>query len=596
MQYRIWRSAYTRFGGLNSLCPDDLTDETVTAVRAYTEQELQQIADNGFNAIWVHGVLANMTSHPEFPEFGIHAQQHIASMNELIQRAEKFGLKVLIYFQPVRSIAARNVKFWKHHADCMGQKEVAQEQVVTENLYDEIDMNCLCTSVPAVKIWVRNAVSQLAEKMPGLGGVILIAGSEYPGHCYSHRVKRNPTQWTPLIECPRCKEREPYDVAAELVCLVRDGIREHSAEMAIIAWNWGWSSWMKAPCQELIELLPDDVIIMACCERGGSLDLAERPNHPVNEYSLIYGGPSQLCQETLAAAASRGLGGMLKLQLGTTHELANVVNLPMMNSIYEKVRWLRQHPEIGYMACWNFGNQLSANTCAFNFFLNEKCPENKTADLTAFAKMYFPGCRSEMVLDAWDDFQQATRYFPYAIPFLYRGVQTVALAYSEIFRAEKLHGKPFGCGYLDHKERGDDLTQGFLMQAHEFTLDELIGHLGKLAVLWNRGVDSLAAGLAGSDERHELGNAVICGCIWQSSENIYRAWRIRNNWNDSCKEEMLHILLSELETVRKALPWVEKDERQGWHGEAFVHLFEPESMRAKIVWLEKQTAHIRSNN
>ena len=586
MQYRIWRSPYTRFGGLNSLRPDDSGDETVTAVEAYTDSELKNIADNGFNALWVHAVPASMTRLDAFPEFGKHAEQHIGNMNLLIERAAKFGLKVFLYYQPVRSVAAGNREFWKNHADCMGQKELATEQILKENMDGLIEMYCLCTSVPKVKQWVRDAASQIAKNLPGLGGVILITGSEYPGHCYSHRVKVNPTEWSPVIECPRCKAREPYEVAAELVSLVRDGIREQSSSMEIIAWNWSWNSWLKTPCRPLLELLPRDIIVMACFERGGSIDLAERPKHPVNEYSLIYGGPSELCSGVLDTAEELGMRRMTKLQLGTTHELANVVNLPLMNSIYAKADWHRNHPDIGYMGCWNCGNLISANTYGFNYFLRPDRPNDKKQAMRAFAEHYFPGCDSWLVAKAWDNFEYASRYFPFAIPFLYRGVQTCCLSYTEIFRAEKLHGKPFGCSYLSTENRGDDLSGSITMQPHEFTLDELIGHLGKLAVLWRQGSDFLAEGLNGCEEKYELGNAVICGCIWQSSENIYRAYRLRRNWDDSKRAELKHIVISELETVNAALPWVEKDERQGWHGEAFVRFFDPETMRRKIVFLE----------
>ncbi len=586
MQYRIWRSPYARFGGLNSLCPDDSGDETVTAAGVYTDGELKNIADNGFNAFWIHAIPANMTRSDLFPEFGRQAARHMENMNRLIERADRFGLKVFLYFQPVRSVAAGNREFWKNHPDCMGQKELATEQILEENLHEPIEMYCLCTSVPKVQQWVRGAASQIAEKLPGLGGVILITGSEYPGHCYSHRTKSNPSEWSPLIECPRCREREPHEVAAELVTLVRDGIREHSSSMEIVAWNWAWTSWLKSPCRPLLELLPRDVTVMACCERGGFMDLAEHPNHPVNEYSLIYGGPSEVCTGTLEAAGELGMRRMTKLQLGTTHELANVVNLPMMNSIYAKADWHRKHPDVGYMGCWNCGNFFSANTCGFHYFLRPDRPDNKKEAIRAFAEHYFPGCDSGLVARAWDNFEYAARYFPYAIPFLYRGVHTCALSYPEIFRAEKLRGKPFGCSYLPMKERGDDLTGSITMRPHEFMLDELIGHLGKMAVLWRQGVGFLAEGLDGCEEKHELGNAVICGCIWQSSENIYRAYRLRREWDDARRDELKHIVLSELEAVRTALPWVEKDERQGWHGEAFVRFFDPESMRRKIVFLE----------
>ena len=233
-QYRIWRSPYSRFGGLNSLRPDDTTDETVTAVDCYTDDVLREIAENGFNAIWLHSVLANITHLDIFPEFGKHAELHIRNLSTLISRAAKYGIRVFLYFQPVRSVAAENREFWNRHSECAGQREKATEQVLDANKDQLIDMICLCTSVPAVKQWIADASAQLAEKLPELGGVILITASEYPGHCYSHRRKKDATPWTPLIECPRCREREPWEVAAELVNLVHDGIRRHSDRIELI--------------------------------------------------------------------------------------------------------------------------------------------------------------------------------------------------------------------------------------------------------------------------------------------------------------------------------------------------------------------------
>ena len=96
-QYRIWRSPYSRFGGLNSLRPDDTTDETVTAVDCYTDDVLREIAENGFNAIWLHSVLANITHLDIFPEFGKHAELHIRNLSTLISRAAKYGIRVFLY-------------------------------------------------------------------------------------------------------------------------------------------------------------------------------------------------------------------------------------------------------------------------------------------------------------------------------------------------------------------------------------------------------------------------------------------------------------------------------------------------------------------
>jgi len=88
---------------------------TVTAVDCYTDDVLREIAENGFNAIWLHSVLANITQLDIFPEFGKHAELHIRNLSTLISRAAKYGIRVFLYFQPVRSVAAENREFWNRH-------------------------------------------------------------------------------------------------------------------------------------------------------------------------------------------------------------------------------------------------------------------------------------------------------------------------------------------------------------------------------------------------------------------------------------------------------------------------------------------------
>lgn len=45
---------------------------------------------------------------------------------------------------------------------------------------------------------------------------------------------------------------------------------------------------------------------MAGCERGGRMDLAEHPGHKIDEYSLTYSGPSELCLGVLEVAGELG--------------------------------------------------------------------------------------------------------------------------------------------------------------------------------------------------------------------------------------------------------------------------------------------------
>lgn len=80
----------------------------------------------------------------------------------------------------------------------------------------------------------------------------------------------------------------------------------------------------------------------------------------------------------------------------------------------------------------------------------------------------------------------------------------------------------------------------------------------------------------------EQGNAVICGACWRSTENAFRAYVLRNDWNNEKKIELLHIIRSELEVLNLVLPYLKKDDRQGFHGEAGVPMFSADSVQAKM--------------
>ncbi len=177
---KIWRSPYTDFGK-NLENADDLLDETVTADEVYTDHCLAEIADSGFNGIWVHGLLHNIVSEAVFPELGSNAAVHQKKLNNLISRATKYGIKVYLYMQPPRALPVSYSWFWDKHSDIAGQIE----EVQGDSGGDKFRVQALCTSVEKVKRYLKSASCELASKLPGLGGVILITASEFPSHCYT---------------------------------------------------------------------------------------------------------------------------------------------------------------------------------------------------------------------------------------------------------------------------------------------------------------------------------------------------------------------------------------------------------------------------
>ena len=595
MNYRIWRSSKSRF--CSEPLPTGINDETLTAVNAYDEAELRRIADAGFNAIWIHGILRHLVQVEPFPDLYDGCGPQLQALRDLIERCARFGIRVFLYMQPPRALAAVD-PFWQRHPEVQGERLDTSDGA----------LRCICTSTPQAQAWLENAGEALLRDLPELAGVILITASEFGQHCFSHRFHKPLTKpWHVEITCPRCRLRQRPEVIAELITTLWRGIRKSSATAEVVAWNWSWES----PEDEaaIIRSLPEDVILMADFERGGYKDLLRRPHFFMDEYSLGYSGPSEKFLRLEKETSARPMRYMAKLQLGTTHELATVVSLPLIGTLFKKAAFIRQHHLEGYMGCWNFGNALpNLNVEAFNFFLEKECPDEQDAALAAFAKRRFPEADASFLTAAWEQFGETMFYYPFTILYIYFGVQNYTLAYSEIYKPEPLHGTPVG-GSWKLDSRGDDLHEAWSHpeQPKLFTLDEIIERIGKVAVGWEAGVRLLKKAFSGICEVRsqgeefstagtpsvqsrildELGNAIICGVIWHSTENTYRVYRLRQNWSEECLPEFRRLAEDELGRLREVLPWVERDPRQGFHIEPGGYMFTPEGIRAKMKVLEE---------
>lgn len=582
--YKIWRSPYSDFADYESDLPNcDLRDETIVADISYTDAILAGIAEAGFNAIWVHGVLNHLVKVEPFLELGTNSERHLVALTRLVARAKGHGISVFVYMQPPRAIPASLEEFWSRHSDVAGQEEIGMMKIKPSLTESPIVLRSLCVSTSKVRLWLENAMSEFVRRVPGLGGVIVITASEHPSHCYSLRRRKNPTRWAPLIDCPRCRERAPEELPVDIIQSLTRGARKVSENFEIIAWNWSWA-WEPRSSAKVIENLPASAILLVDFERGGVKDIPGRKNHLYDEYSLAYGGPSQRFLEAWNLAKNRGMRVMAKLQLGTTHELASVVSLPLLGNLFDKAEFIKRQHLIGFMGCWNFGNMLSANVNGFNWFLTEGCPSDKKVALEGFASRFFPGCVPELMRLAWQAFERAMEYFPFSIAFLYHGACSYTLGYHEMYVPGPLRGKEAGPSWIE-VERGDNLENSYLLDHTEFTLVDLIERLGKVAAVWQEGITLMTesvAGLSSENVKLETGNAIVCGAVWRSVENTYKIYQMRSQWEDSMRERFDAIVADELQILQDVLPFVEQDARQGFHAEPQCYMFNAEKIALKI--------------
>jgi hypothetical protein len=544
------------------------------ADEAHPDDALHQIAGLGFNGIWIRMVARRLLKNPAYPAFGDQAEQCLPGLRRVIERAARRGLKVYAYLQEPLGMPSHD-PFWKEHPALAGATYQHQDPFT----YASTPMTAFCTSTEAGREFLVESSEGLLRQLPGLGGILTITASEFIAHCYSkyhfkagslgsHHGDRHPEP----LRCSRCRERHPSDVVAEILNLMRTGMNRANRETPLLAWNWGWTAYEPDPQERILSQLQEGIEVLADFERGGTRVEPDGRRIAIDEYALSYAGPSERFLKMKAACDARGFRTHAKLQIGTTHEIATVSNLPLIGHLFEKARAFRKLKLDGFLGCWNFGLSPSLNLRAFNFFLSDDCPERRKDALSELAKREFAGGEVAVVLEAWAKFDAAFEHYPFSVPFLYFSPINYALALP--FEAGPLDGKPMGRSWvLD--ERGSDLAQS----CRPFSAEEIVERLTRLLERWNEGLAAYDRALKGVHP--ELDAARAAAVSVRSARNFYRLYLLKRNWSEAWLPQYREIVREEIATLDEAIPVYERDPRQGFHQECAGRMVTVEALRKK---------------
>ena len=181
----------------------------------YPDGFLERLSEAGINGVWVHALLRDLAPGGDtFPEFGVDGEKRLESLRLLVQRAKKRGVRVYLYMNEPRAMPDA---FFKNRPELGGVRASG--------------FTALCTSHPAVRRWMRDALTYIFRTVPDLGGVYVISASENLTNCASHGG------WS---GCKRCKTRTDTDIIAEVVATIEQGVHRGNPEADVLVSDWGW--------------------------------------------------------------------------------------------------------------------------------------------------------------------------------------------------------------------------------------------------------------------------------------------------------------------------------------------------------------------
>jgi hypothetical protein len=356
----------------------------------YPDGFLQRLSTVGINGVWLHVVLRDLApGGATFPEFGVEHGRRLANLRILVERCKKYGVSVYLYLNEPRAMPA---SFFKNRPEMGG---------VREN-----EFTALCTSHPAVRQWMADALAHVFYQVPNLGGVYAITGSENLTSCASHGAWQS---------CERCKTRTDDDIIAEVAAVLEEGVHRAAPKANVILSDWGWKG--HGDARDIIARLPKSVWLMSVSEwnlpieRGGI-------KSAVGEYSISSVGPGPRALQHWAAATQVAVKPAAEIQFNNTCEIASIPYLPVMDLVAEHINKLAPIKLHGMLIGWTMGGHPSPNFQLAQE-LNRTPAPNVEAVLDALAQERFGVKGGSHARKAWSLASEAFREYPFHIGVVY---------------------------------------------------------------------------------------------------------------------------------------------------------------------------------
>jgi hypothetical protein len=429
---------------------DALSDPTLDP---YPDGLLAELRARGVNGVWLHTVLRQLApGGGAFPEFGEGSAARLEVLRLLVERAARHGIKVYLYLNEPRAMP---LEFFDERKEMLGVREG--------------EHGALCTSHPAVRQWLTDAVAHVFHEVPGLGGVFTITASENLTSCSSHGQHAT---------CPRCKGRTEADIVGELHEAIVAGVEREAPNAKVIAYDWGWG----AGSADVIKQLPSSVWLMSVSEwslpvRRGGVDSV------VGEYSISAVGPGPKAQRHWEIAQQRGLKTVAKVQLNNSWELSSVPYLPVLDLVGQHCLNLKKSGVDGLMLSWSLGGYPSLNL-ELASLLGEREEPDLDAALQQLAVKHYGVEAAPRVRQAWKQFSDAFQEYPFHISVLYNAPQQMG-------PANLLYGEPTGYQATMVGIPYDDLARW----GGPFPPSALAAQMEAVANGWLKGIAELEAAL-----------------------------------------------------------------------------------------------------
>ena len=521
-----------------ALYGDTLLDDSVDLL---PDRLLHEYAKAGINGIWMQGLLYQLVECPFCPSMSKGWEKRIGNLKRMAQKAARFGVRIYLYFNEPRAMSE---KFFEEYSHLRGEKEG--------------DFYAMCTSTKEVQDYLYSGMKKLFSMVPELGGFFTITMSENLTNCYSRSYLAE-KEGTGDISCPRCRERKPWEVVAEVNNLLARGAHDGNPDVKAIAWTWGWHD---AWADKVIPLLTEGQIVQCTSEEALKFCIGGVEGR-VLDYTMSLCGPGEKANSLWKVARECGMQMSAKVQMNNTWEMAIVPYIPVLSKVEQHVNQLKEQGIQHLQVSWTLGGCPSPNLRLASWLMEDK------GSLKDFLIDWLGENLAEGVYVAQQKLGDAFSNYPFHLDTLYYGPQNFGSMAPFFLKETGYQATMVGFPY-DDLERWSGIyppevyeeQYRLLVEGWKEGLTELLTYKGYHAEL---------------DEMILMAQAVLC-----QFESAYHHIQFVNRRDGMLKEELLRIVREEMKTVQSLIGLRLQDSRIGY--ESSNHYFYTlQDLKEKLV-------------
>lgn len=530
-----------------ALYGDALIDESIDPLPEYL---LREYAKAGVNGIWMQMILYQLVEYPFDPTLSKGWEIRIRNLRKLVARAKKYGIGIYPYLNEPRGLSD---DFFQKYPHLRGSREY--------------DFWAMCTSTQEVQDYLYHAVRELFELVPDLAGFFTITMSENLTNCISRTGGGS-------IECPRCRERKPWEIVAEINNLMAKGAHDAVPSSKVIVWTWGWpAEW----ADKAISLLSEGQIVQ--CNSEFALEYCiGGVKGCVADYTMSLCGPGKIARKLWKIAGEKGMEISAKVQVNNTWELAAVPYIPVFDKIAKHVGQLKKQGVCHLHASWTLGGCPSPNLRLVSWLMEGK------GSVREFLTDWLGEETGAAVDKAQKQLSRAFSQFPFHIGVLYYGPQNFGPMAPFFLQSTGHPATMIGYPYDDMERWHGD----YPVEVYE-------DQFRKLCIEWKEGVRLLKTVQNGNQKLAELLLMVQTVLVHYESayhhiQFVNRRGEDGNKADPVYRQELLRIIREEMETVQRLIELRLQDSRIGYESsnQYFYTLQDLKEKMINLAWCEQK--------